>query len=239
MLLSWENSKEWISFVARIRRDVLGDRGQDRISQHLLVNEVEKAICAHYEGFIGYHGCRPVDVGAYYNNGLLRHSDTTLAECRALALELSGVSSDAVDFAISKINRQIDLQKAYVVLDGRCLIEKSPHYLIYGSEFTMCIFARLAEMGYPNYQYKLKTRGFPSLLTCHIPFKLLKEQHLREIAETLVRYACDLRYRSSRNVPSLDHTVVLHVDLPPSFIVSHTHPNDLVDWHDGGRRYHW
>lgn len=239
MLLSWDNTVEWCSFVSNVRKNVLQQIGCNRITCELLTEEVEKALPGHYESFIAYHGCRPVNVDEYYEKGLLRHSDFTLAECRALAMELSGTPSDAVDAAILSINCRLDFQRTYVVLDGRGLVEKSPHYMIYGSEFTMSILAQLSRMGFPNCQYKLKARGTPTLFTCHVPFKLLKKFILREIAETLVRNAMAWRYHGSRNPPVLDHTVVLHVDLPPSCIVSHTHPNDLVDWHDGGSRYHW
>lgn len=76
MLLTWDNTVEWCSFVSRVRQNVLKEIGCNRITCELLTDEVEKALPSHYESFVAYHGCRPVNVDEYYKKGLPRHSDS-------------------------------------------------------------------------------------------------------------------------------------------------------------------
>ena len=237
MFLSWLDSREWTKYVAQVRARHLRRRRSKRVHRPALVHDVASDLSVHYEGFVGYHGCRPRDVASYYREGLRCHDDRTLEECRATVREITGLPSEEVEAAIRAIDRRHDAGCAYLTLDPRELLQCSSHYLIYGSEFTMAVLTELTRRGRPNWQYRLRERGRPTLLRCHIPFRLVEERYIREIAESLVAECLHLRWRVVSDAPSRDHGVILHQNVPRRCVVGHDHPERLPDWHDGGRVY--
>ncbi|MBK7832181.1 MAG: hypothetical protein IPJ56_07515 [Gemmatimonadetes bacterium] len=140
-----------------------------RLSRERLTTAVQERLPGHYAAVVAYHGCRPVDVHSYYRHGLLRQTSETRLHLLERVIEITGLPEVEVQQAVLLATTKLDADRSFVVLDGRELVDDSPHYLIYGSEFTMAVLARLADMGHPNYQYRLKTLGVPTLFTCHVP----------------------------------------------------------------------
>jgi hypothetical protein len=238
-LLRWYDSVEWCAFVSRVRRDFLNANNINHVSRERLIAIVQEHLPRHYSAVVAFHGCRPTDLNSYYRKGLLRQTNEIRLQIVDRVIELTGLPRSEVQQAVLLATSEVDAERSFVALDGRELVETSPHYLIYGSEFTMSVLARLAAMGHPNYQYRLKSFGIPTLLTCHVPTRLIPSYGIREIASTLVEYAIRWKYRARKESPLLDHSIVLHGDLPPESIVSHSHPNNLVDYHAGGMKYRW
>ena len=237
VFLSWLKPHDWSAYMACMRARYLRRRRSVRVHRPTFIREVAADLSRHYAGFVGYHGCRPLDVTSYYREGLRCHDARTLDECRETVHRITRLPSEDVEAAIQALDRRFDVGCAYLVLDPRPLLRYSSHYLIYGSEFTMAVLAELARQGHHNFQYRLRECGTPTLFQCHIPFSIVKERYIVEIAESLTDEAQHHRWATITSAPWRDHSVVLHQGVPASAIVDHEHPLELTDMHDGGKTY--
>jgi hypothetical protein len=192
-----------------------------------------------FEGVVGYHGCRPEDIGAYYRHGLqLADHDETDRRARVFFQSRYPEITDAImDTAIASVSRRgsvdIDNRRCYLCSDERYLLEQCGQYLIYGCERRMAIASALGSC----YQQALKQIGVPTILSFAVPFSFMSEREQIELAQHVER--CIARPKRRQSAAITNHCLALRKPLPAIAIIRHCHPFEIVDRHDGMHTYVW
>ncbi len=180
-----------------------------------------------------YHGCRTEDAGLYFRDGLQRHDRQTMT--RRLYDLVDGHETLAwlkpsLEQKIARTDNTIDLGRLYVVVDDDFMIETAGHYLIYGSEWILAVLGQAAHQ-------VLKSIGVPTLLEIDLPLDAVASGDRREFAADLLmewtRRACNV---TDWHTP-LNFTFCLEQDIPPAWIVGHSHPARIEDQFDDFRAY--
>lgn len=164
----------------------------------------------HYSHIRAYHGCRPIDVGHYYAEGIKPFNKK---EMRHVASTVFGITKEAV------ITSEPDLQPAlsdniYFVLFKKELLNECGHYLCWGSEYLAAIAAQLDKSEYGKYHDILSNTGIPTIFICDIPIDLLPQWQLEGLLESPfeTNLACW--------IPEI---------LSPEHIVAHEHPSKIYN----------
>ena len=182
-----------------------------------------------FKGFIGFHGCRPIDVRPYYAKGikLADHEElTAIARRIFVSPEFPEIRSEEFDLITSKISG-IDHAKTYVVLDEQELIGYCGHYLIYGSEHICGIAASLTRRGGRDYRQVLKRFGIPTVFRLAIPYESIPKLQLEQLADHLSEW-CE-EFIGWDDPPHFSWSFILDALLPPEFVVAHCHPDIVPD----------
>jgi hypothetical protein len=171
-----------------------------------------------------YHGCRTTDAGIYSREGLRTHDREVMKErLRTIVESYSQLRyvKPRLSEAITKIDNTLDIGRLYVVADDQALIKHAAYYLIYGSEWISAV------LGYDR--SVLKTIGVPTLLEIDLPLRVSSLATRREFAVKMLRewtrFACNLPDWSA----PIDFTFTLGADIPPEWVMGHSHPKELVD----------
>ncbi|OPX92564.1 MAG: hypothetical protein A4E53_00429 [Pelotomaculum sp. PtaB.Bin104] len=164
----------------------------------------------NYSHIRAYHGCRPVDVGRYYVEGI---KPFNIKEMRCAASKIFGISEETV------IAKEPNLQPAlsnnvYFVLFKQELLNSCGHYLCWGSEYLAAIAAQLDRSEYGKYHDILSDTGIPTIFICDIPIDFLPQWQIKSIS----KHPFDSN--SACWIPE-----VLH----PEHIVSHEHPSKIYN----------
>ncbi|MDJ0448824.1 hypothetical protein [Methylocystis sp. JR02] len=171
-----------------------------------------------------FHGCRTDDAGRYFREGLHLHDRDAMTQ-RLTAIvekndELAWMRS-RLDDAIAEINSTLDIGCLYVVADDTALLEYAAHYLIYGSEWITAV------LGYGR-RALLKT-GVPTLIEVDLPLRVTTPDTRVEFARKMLgewtRRACNL---PDWHAP-IDFSFCLRENIPPAWVVGHSHPAQLRD----------
>ena len=172
-----------------------------------------------------FHGCRTDDARSYFELGIRIHNRGAMtAQLRSLVEtheELFWLRT-RLDDAIARIDNTIDNGRLYVVADDTSLLDHAAHYLIYGSEWIAAVLGG-------GYRHVLLKTGTPTLLEIDLPLRVSSTGIRKELANKMLaewtRHACN---RPDWHAP-IDFTFGLHADIPPAWIVGHTHPAELRD----------
>lgn len=184
---------------------------------------------SEYKGLRGFHGCRPRDVESYYRYGIQPANHRELdTQARQIFLtdEFPEVSAETIDNAIVRIGSS-DEHRVHAILDDRVLLNRAGHYLIYGSERVCAIAARLGPGELPDYRQALKRYGRPTVFEVAIPWEVPTEGELQHLSEYISRELAFVRRGES--VSELDFTVTLYQPISPGQILSHYHPEVVID----------
>jgi hypothetical protein len=238
-MLVWQEHRIWFSRVSEALRAERARRGVRRISRLDGIETILTLIRCQFSHVRLFHACRTEDVNQYYERGIIRHSDHTLARARRLIGSVAGMDSALVERAIIQTDRELDRDRVFLALDDRQFVRFAGQYLIYGSESILAIAATIVRLGGPNARPALKTIGIPTLFTCNVALELISEAGQRAIAESLYDAYRSAGGRPPKFASPVDHTVILRADVPPGAIKSHEHPRNVVDWHEGGATYSW
>ena len=114
-----------------------------------------------YDAIEVYHAARPIDVDAYYHQGirLADHVSLTAAAHRIFRSgEFPELDEAAFQRAVQRLSG-IDNERIYTGLDDRDFLENCGHYLIYGSEHICGIAAALSRNHVTDYRQILKRYG--------------------------------------------------------------------------------
>ncbi len=182
----------------------------------------------NYETFVVFHGCRPVDVQSYYDEGL-KISD--LDRLNQIAREVFLTSSFPVitESALTEAIEQMDGDpgKLFVVLDDRDLLQHCGHYMIYGSEHLCGIGANLSHRYGIDCRQLLKRRGRPTLLRIRLPRESIPPDEIDSLALEL----CDVWTESRRDAkpPQKDYCFSLDSSIDSRWILDHSHPDVIPD----------
>lgn len=180
-----------------------------------------------------FHGCRTVDAGIYFREGLRLHDRSKMtARLRAMIEENTELHwmRNRVDEAIREVDNTLDEGRLYVVADDTSLVKYAAHYLIYGSEWMAAVLSTPA-------RNVLKTIGVPTLLEIDLPLSMSSFQTRMELAIKMLnewtRFACN---KPDWSAP-IDFSFCLRSDIPASCIVGHSHPAELYDPLNGRELY--
>lgn len=172
-----------------------------------------------------YHGCRTADAGIYHREGLRTHDRAEMEErLRAIVEahpELQYLKTRLPE-AIATIDNTLDDGRFYVVADDQALIEHAAHYLIYGSEWISAVLGH-------HYRQVLKKSGAPTLLEIDLPLRMSRLATRREFAVKLLREWTRLVCNQSDWSAPIDFTFILRTNIPPEWIIGHSHPRELTD----------
>lgn len=180
-----------------------------------------------YGNIIAYHGCRPLDVSLYYKNGLCV-SDHSALISNAIEIfvgdKFKEISADDV-LEAAKQHPGTDNHHLYLILDDRMLVERVSDYLLYGSEFILCIAARLKDKYGIDYSQQLRSIGKPTIFEVEIPLNWISDY------SWLRGLACEISSAIAYNAVDhvLDYSLPLTHDIPHEFIRSHAHPQVIYD----------
>jgi hypothetical protein len=175
-----------------------------------------------------FHGCRPVDVGSYYESGFL---PTNIEQIRRVAKEIflqpeSGEEhKSALERAVQELVKGKREGQLYLVLDDM-LFEASPNYLIFGSEGLMIIASRLGTINGVHRYDILRGRGTPTIFVCDLPISIIPSDRLYQTAATFIFQTLRGLGESGEEVVTVRNSFRFDKALPPSIIVRHYHP----DW---------
>jgi len=172
-----------------------------------------------------YHGCRTDDAGSYFREGLLVHDRAHMtARLRSIVEQNQELNwfAPRLDAAIAEIDNTLDIGRLYVVAEDTFLLKHAAHYLIYGSEWIAAV------LGSTERKVLLKS-GAPTLLEIDLPLRVATPGTLRELSAKLLaewtRRACN---QPDWHAP-IDFSFCLRTDIPPDWIVDHSHPAELND----------
>jgi hypothetical protein len=115
-------------------------------------------------------------------------------------------------------------------LSDEALLRDSAHYLIHGSEWIMSLFD---ERG----RRILKRLGAPTFIEIDLPATMTHGNDRDQLARVMLmewtRLACNGHEWSA----PVDFSFFLVQDVPPACVVGHSHPEKMIDPHDGMREY--
>ena len=180
-----------------------------------------------------YHGCRTSDAGIYHREGLRTHDRAALKKQLHAIVEAHPelqYFKARLPEAIAQFDEDRENGLLYVVADDQALIEEANHYLIYGSEWISAVLGH-------SYRHVLKKMGVPTLLEIDLPLRVSSLATRKELAATMlrewVRFACN---QPDWSAP-IDFTFMLRSNIPPEWIVGHSHPATLKDSLDSHYTY--
>lgn len=180
------------------------------------------------------HGTRLDSPAPIYKHGLSPLISEVMNEkARAIFLteEFPELSEQCLQNAIDTVGTQTREGHVYFACSERDLIDYSPHYMQFGSEYLLCIAANLGQQN--DYRQILKRYGLPTVFVCDVPFSLMKKGTILEFAGT----ALEMIFEELLNPTSYhsDHYrwggFSISQVLPVSCIVGHYHPSNLKNFH--------
>ena len=179
-----------------------------------------------YDSFVSFHSGRPVDVQAYYKNGLQLADVQKLnqqARDRLLSDRAPEITRDILEAAIAKASTYHD-KTLFLVLDAR---EISGHYLIYGSEHICGIAASLVRQVGFDCRQLLKHFGTPTVFRVDLSRAIIPEDQLRAWARHLREWTWESR--RDPHPPCIDWSFILKQSIPAEHILDHVHPDRIPD----------
>lgn len=216
-LLAWNHKESWPPLLTAIsEKKRLGSRSL----REILFNS--------YDGALVFHGCRPNDVMLYYNNGLASSNTKALNE-RAREIFLSGefpeITHSQIDLVIEKLGSR-DNGKIFACLDHQHLLQRCPHYMLYGSE-RICAIAAQLSINAKDYRQVLKRFGKPTILHVALDWEQMTESDLCGFTKKIHKH---LRYmRQGTTLPESFFTFEFSDPIPGAAILKHEHPENLKD----------
>ncbi|MCE5276353.1 MAG: hypothetical protein LLG43_14610 [Deltaproteobacteria bacterium] len=212
----------------------------ERASREKIRAEVIKVISHHFKEVMVYHACRPKQVYDYYEKGIIPLSPIQVQKQFRDNFS-TYVSNEDIDAAIAAVSLDTRDGVVHVVLDDRAFVDSSGHYLIYGSEYQICLSINLP--GAPQRMRDiLKSFGKATVFVCRLPFSTVTD------LEYLVpRMMADHFFRIAHNcdeVSTIDYTVSLSEAISPNAIIRHFCPIRIKDpykyyavWNDETMEY--
>ena len=176
---------------------------------------------------VGFHGCRPVSVASYYNNGLLSHNIDLLLNT------FQCIFSDIDDFqlykAIEKYNDSINEQgKLFFLSKPEDFETTTNHYILYGSERILGLARKLErQFGYSDqFVSRLRTNGIPTIFKVHIPAKQITAHEIKSIVKELATFWAKNTIDPTQQ-HSIDYCYLAYGDINKKHILEHIHPKSI------------
>lgn len=249
IVLDWRKRDEWLAELSTYAGHLLTPAMKRKLAakkpkcwsddmswlpypEHL-VPEFIGCFTSHYTHFKAFHGCRPITLSSYFENGLTGQDSEKLF--RSFRELYSDVPSADLDAAIEKFSERGSRERGAVWLvgDDRELVEEYGHYVIQGSEFLMALASALGHSSSgEDYRFRLRDSGIPTVLEVDIPIEILGGDDLQEVAKMVLSEwgqtvtGLDLGF-------SFSPCYVVRRRIAPEFIEAHEHPEKIPDPHRG------
>lgn len=247
-LIDWKDSTSWAPAVSRWIRPYLNARGIRHlaalgyhdlcwddpewrdIAQEVLAEDIEDVAvrlgnALEPASVAAYHGCRTVDAGDYHRHGIIRNDPDRLADSvRQLVQEADAFAAfrPGLEDRIARFDaKDRDTGLVYAVIDDRALVELGGQYLIYGSEWVLCVLGDARD--------QLRQHGVPTIITVRLPLSATTEDDRRELASALLQEWARIKVNRPTWVPRKDFSFILSADVPASWVVGHRHPTRIPD----------
>jgi hypothetical protein len=204
-VLEWRTFNIWSKQILRINKDLLSravveefksDNKLEILSDNIgwleevarrvnplykfdrLEDELTGRLVRYYSAVRAFHACRPLDVSAYYEQGLLPLDPRRAAsdfKRHFLCEDFPELDESDINSVIEETTLETIEGHVYFNLDERLLIEQCGHYLLYGSEYVVGLANGLRRTGSSNYRQSLKNIGTPTMFICDVPWGLISD----------------------------------------------------------------
>lgn len=187
-----------------------------------LPNQLGINFLKEYTHIRGYHGCRPIDVNHYYQNGIIPISKDRILSDAIFRLknDINTVKKIKETFEVNWRKFDSYHKAVWFSISKEELVNKCGHYLIYGSEFVMELATQLYS------QHLLKQHGLPTVFCCDISLENLSKETINEIEEHFIKRDSSGGFKIIGKLNPID-------------IDSHFHPEAIYDWHNSGNTYRY
>ena len=189
-------------------------------------------LSAHYDSVVAFHGCRPVSIESYQTQGILPSNSEQL---RNIARELFGQSAmvtSAIDHLAQSDSgssfsyEEHNTGRCYFVLSYEHLVNSCGHYLLYGSEYLLCIANSIGKA------HILRNRGRATVIECQIPSSALPSWFFKELAGSLLERMFSRLLEPSCEPDELNFGFAIKNKTPPEGIIRFHFPTRIPNPHN-------
>lgn len=181
-----------------------------------------------------FHGCRTESIEPYREQGILPSDPSTLdhiayqifSKREAVAAAIEDLTDKDPHGSYGDHNRG----KVFFCLQMAYLVEECGHYLLYGSEYLLCIANRIGE---PR---KLRERGKATVIECNVPVGDIPGEYLRCLTGEIMREIFEKYCHRNERPRTLNFGFPIRVPLNPSNIVTFHFPTRIPNPHNGNLR---
>jgi len=253
IVLDWRNRAEWLDATSKYAGHVLTPALRRTLAKTRpkcwsddmswlsdwedLIPEFIFCFAEHYTHLKAFHGCRPVALSSYYDQGLRgQDSGQLIPVFREI---FADVPASDLDAAIASLGDRSTRERGAIWLasDDREMIEEYGHYVIQGSEFLMALAATLGvSKNGEDYRFRLRDRGVPTVLEIDLPVGTVHEDEIGDVAKLVLSVwgqAVTKQHAGSSPSPCY----VVRRTIGAECIVGHVHPERIQDPHRGNIRY--
>lgn len=250
--LDWRNRRSWLASMRHYAGDIITPQLRNHIASTRpecwsddlswlpdaddLLDAFVEALITYYTHFKGFHGCRPLRLRSYYEQGLVGQDSALLAQ------SFREIFVDAPPAELDRALRELsgraggEQGKVWLVGSEEFLLRECGHYMIQGSEMLMSLAARLGvSSSGEDYRFRLRQYGVPTILEVDIPVSLIPSPQHYEVARTMLSEWGQLSARRALRMGSIPPCYVVREAIPPQCICSHHHPARIHDPHQGRR----
>lgn len=195
---------------------LLGEGEPERVDVEIVRSQFSAVRC--------YHQCRPLDPSAYFGGIKLPCHEYMMKRVYNLYNEEIGHCS--MD-EIAAVDRELKRREEgiCVSLEYEFGLAYASHYLLYGSEYAMCLLIHLP--GGESNRPLLTKAGIPTLFEITLPLDFISDEDCLIIADSIRRYR---READNYKVPIADDVCLeIKNGIPGSCITNHWHPSFIWD----------
>lgn len=253
-IFDWRKRRSWLASIrhyaghvltAELRGYLLQERPEcwsDNLSwlpdSRYILSEFVSGLTGYYTHFKGFHGCRPLRLSSYYEEGLLGQNSDLL--CDMFRKIFSDAPKAHVESVIKQFSDRSDGERGAMWLVGsdQFLIKECGHYLIQGSEYVMALAAHLGHSpSGEDYRFRLRNYGIPTILEVDVPVCLVPATQHVEVAKMILSEWGQLAARRPMPFGDDPPCYVVRQNIPPECVRDHYHPERIIDPHQGRRPY--
>ncbi|MCF7966193.1 MAG: hypothetical protein K9L79_11730 [Methylobacter tundripaludum] len=183
----------------------------------------------YYTAIKLFHGCKPIDVEDYYTKGILVQDSERLYK---LASEIfSDVNEEELSRAFGKTKESHREEgsegSVFFTFSKNELVKKGGHFLIKGSEFIQALAIEINDS-----KVNLREIGIPTIFEVNIPISFIPNEKIKKdvICPLLANWGNQL-LKNDPEETNAGYQTCFEIKQPidPSYIVSHYHPDEIVD----------
>lgn len=183
-----------------------------------------------FSGVRAFHGCKPQSIESYRKHGIQLSS---IEELNSRALQLFG-DNDRTRSVIHEF-RAVEASycahnegKVFFCLDAEMFVDRSSQYVAYGSEYLICLAARLGAHD------QLRKTGVATIIEVNVPFRAIPENFRRGIVGDIICELFQRRFERSETGGAHDCGFYVSEKIPPEQIVAFHYPKAARDPYVGG-----
>jgi hypothetical protein len=253
VVLDWRNRAEWLDATSKYARHVLTPALRRTLAKSRpkcwsddmswlpdwedSVAEFVFCLAEHYTHLKAFHGCRPVALSSYCEQGLRGQDGDQLI--RLFRQIFADVPASDLDAAVASLGDRSAHERGaiWLVSDDREMIEEYSHYVIQGSEFLMALAATLGvSRSGEDYRFRLRDRGVPTILEIDLPVGIVNSGDIGEVANLVLSEWGQVVTKQLAGSNRSPGYVVRRV-IGAECIVGHVHPAAIRNPHRGNIRY--